>query len=198
MKPVKRQKILAAAEKLFERFGPGKTGVDEIAVTAGVAKGTLYNYFGSKEGIIRELVSDKIDLFERALKGTLDDISDPLEKLKSAALERYRFLRRTPYIAAIILNEESDVVSRELVRFFEDRQRGIVARIMDEARRRGRIRRSDSASVTDGVIYLLKGLEFSLKNRLDTARFEDVEAEISRLITFFFSGAGKAAGKRQL
>ena len=198
MKPLKRKNILAAAEKLFERFGPGKTGVDEIAAAAGVAKGTLYNYFGSKEGIIRELVSDKIELFEQALGGSLDGLSDPLEKLKSAALERFRFLRGTPYIAAIILNEENDPVSREIVRLFEDRQRGIVARIMDEARRRGKIRGSDSASITDGIIYLLKGLEISLKSRLDTGRLEDIESEITRLITFFFSGAGKTAGKRQL
>ncbi|HSV97821.1 MAG TPA: TetR/AcrR family transcriptional regulator [Spirochaetota bacterium] len=191
MKQIKRRNILAAAEKLFERFGPGKTGVHEIAAAAGVARGTLYNYFGSKEGIVRELISDKIDVFEKALKGTLGEMSDPLEKLKSAALERFRFLHRTPYIAAIILDEEGDATSRELVSSFEDRQRGIVARIMDEARRRGKIHRADIESVTDGVIYLLKGLEISLKTRLDTARLEDVEAEIARLITFFFSGAGK-------
>ncbi len=198
MKATKRRNILAAAEKLFERFGPAKTGVDEIAAAAGVAKGTLYNYFGSKEGIVRELITDKIGLFEKALKAGLDDISDPLEKLKSAAVERFRFLHRSPYIAAIILHREGDATSRELASSFESRQRGIVARIMDEAQRLGAIRRSDSAGITDGIIYLLKGLELSLKDRLDSARIEDIEAEITRLITLFFSGAGKAAGKRNL
>ena len=197
MKPAKRQKILDAAERLFERFGPGKTGVDEIAAAAGVAKGTLYNYFGSKEGIVRELVSSKIELFENTLKHTIDGMNDPLEKLKSAALERFRFLHRSPYIASLLLERPGDV-THEIARSFEEHQRGLISRILDEARKRGIIRRSDSASIADGVLYLLKGLELSLKNRLDTVRLDDIEAEISRLIPFFFSRAGRTSGRHRL
>lgn len=197
MKPAKRQKILDAAERLFERFGPGKTGVDEIAAAAGVAKGTLYNYFGSKEGIVRELVSSKIELFENTLRHTIEGMSDPLEKLKSAALERFRFLHRSPYIASLLL-ERSDANANDIALSFEEHQRGVISRILEEARRRGIIRRSDSASIADGVLYLLKGLELSLKNRLDTVHLEDLEAEISRIIPFFFSRSGRKPGRNRL
>ena len=44
-----RARILDAARLRFERFGFRRTGVSEIARGAGVAAGTLYRHFESKE-----------------------------------------------------------------------------------------------------------------------------------------------------
>lgn len=46
-----REGILAAADRLFERYGYRKTTVDEIAVEAGIGKGSIYLHFASKEEI---------------------------------------------------------------------------------------------------------------------------------------------------
>ncbi|NJE84869.1 TetR/AcrR family transcriptional regulator [Thermococcus sp. CX2] len=48
-----RERILKAAEELFAEKGYDKTTVDEIVEKAGVAKGTFYNYFKSKEELIK-------------------------------------------------------------------------------------------------------------------------------------------------
>jgi len=45
-----------AAEKLFEAQGFHGTGVDQIAEESEVTKRTLYKHFGSKEGLIREVL----------------------------------------------------------------------------------------------------------------------------------------------
>jgi len=47
----RRGSILAAARTVFARQGYANTGVDDIAAQAGLAKGTLYLYFRSKEQI---------------------------------------------------------------------------------------------------------------------------------------------------
>ena len=52
----KRDAILVTANKLFERQGFHATGVDPLASTTGVTKRTLYKYFGSKEGLIEEVL----------------------------------------------------------------------------------------------------------------------------------------------
>lgn len=52
----KHEKILEAAERLFEANGFHATGVDEIASTADVTKRTLYKQFGSKEGLIEAVL----------------------------------------------------------------------------------------------------------------------------------------------
>ncbi|UGT44137.1 TetR/AcrR family transcriptional regulator [Nocardia yamanashiensis] len=53
----KRQAILDAAFTVFARDGYHLAGVDAIAGEAGVAKHTIYNHFGDKEGLFREAVA---------------------------------------------------------------------------------------------------------------------------------------------
>ena len=52
----KHEKILRAAERLFEANGFHATGVEEIASKAEVTKRTLYKHFGSKEGLIEAVL----------------------------------------------------------------------------------------------------------------------------------------------
>ena len=47
-----RQRILEAARRCFYRDGITATGVDTLAAEAGVSKRTLYNHFGSKDGLV--------------------------------------------------------------------------------------------------------------------------------------------------
>ena len=51
-----RQKILAAAMKLFREQGFDAISMETIAETVDVAKGTLYNYFPVKEAILDEYI----------------------------------------------------------------------------------------------------------------------------------------------
>jgi AcrR family transcriptional regulator len=52
-KPSARERLLAAADELFYREGVQTVGIDRIVEHAGVAKASLYNTFGSKEGLVR-------------------------------------------------------------------------------------------------------------------------------------------------
>lgn len=47
-----RQRILESAVRLFGQRGIEAVTVEEIADTAGVGKGTVYNYFGAKEDMV--------------------------------------------------------------------------------------------------------------------------------------------------
>jgi AcrR family transcriptional regulator len=51
-----REAIVAAAARLFPERGFGAVSMDELAQAAGVARRTLYNQFGSKEEIFREML----------------------------------------------------------------------------------------------------------------------------------------------
>jgi TetR/AcrR family transcriptional regulator, mexJK operon transcriptional repressor len=53
----KRRAVLAAAEGAFLRGGYALVTMDEIAERSGVAKQTVYAYFGSKEALFVELVT---------------------------------------------------------------------------------------------------------------------------------------------
>lgn len=51
-----KERILAAALELFYARGYDAVGVQEIADTAGISKPTLYYYFGSKKGLLEQIL----------------------------------------------------------------------------------------------------------------------------------------------
>lgn len=61
--------LLESAKKLITERGFDRVSVEDITSGAGVAKGTFYHYFKSKEDLIRDLAFSQIqDLFAEAIK----------------------------------------------------------------------------------------------------------------------------------
>jgi AcrR family transcriptional regulator len=61
-----RQRILAAAERLFARDGVACTSMDAIAVEAGVGKGTLFRRFGDRASLALALMESSERAFQEA------------------------------------------------------------------------------------------------------------------------------------
>lgn len=59
--PPARTRILNEALRLFATRGYNAVGVEEIVVSAGVTKPTLYHHFGSKQGVLETLLVERAD-----------------------------------------------------------------------------------------------------------------------------------------
>ncbi|MFW5943904.1 MAG: TetR/AcrR family transcriptional regulator [Bacteroidota bacterium] len=72
----KRAKILDAALELFENEGFYNGSISKVAQKAGISKGLIYNYFESKEEIVREILNTGIqkmlDIFDTNHDGVLE------------------------------------------------------------------------------------------------------------------------------
>src|SRR4030043_2465271 len=79
----KRTVILNAALKTFVKRGYPETRVAEIAAEAGVAEGTLYNYFQSKEDLLLALFDEKWGGIISEIRGKISRLVDPNKKLKA-------------------------------------------------------------------------------------------------------------------
>lgn len=76
--------ILDAAIDLFIEAGFETTPMDAIALKAGVAKGTLYYHFKSKEGIVEAIVERFVVGAEKAFSAIVEDgTKDPYGKLEA-------------------------------------------------------------------------------------------------------------------
>jgi AcrR family transcriptional regulator len=81
-KAEKVNKIATAALCLFSQKGYAATSVEQIAEAAGIGKGTVYDYFPSKEEIFVHAINDWImDLINRMVEKTRN-IGDPIKRLK--------------------------------------------------------------------------------------------------------------------
>jgi AcrR family transcriptional regulator len=54
-----RDKVLAAAERLFAAHGPDCVSMDAVAAEAGVGKGTLFRGFGDRAGLVFALLTEQ-------------------------------------------------------------------------------------------------------------------------------------------
>jgi AcrR family transcriptional regulator len=92
-----RRHLLQAADHLFREKGFDTTTVEEIAHAAGVAKGTLFNYFETKETLLLNLLALRIEETLTTLPGEGQAAPTRIRlTLKAAwdALSPYRHLTR--------------------------------------------------------------------------------------------------------
>ncbi|MBU0514405.1 MAG: TetR/AcrR family transcriptional regulator [Proteobacteria bacterium] len=72
----KQERILAAATRVFAQKGFDGAEVGQIAREAGVAKGSMYNYFASKEDLFTFVCQDGLERHRRAVYDGLAEDAD--------------------------------------------------------------------------------------------------------------------------
>ena len=88
--------ILDAAERHFLERGYEATKVDEIAADADVAVGSLYNHFGSKDGLYAALLEHALETFEAYMSEEAPADLTPLERILDVMGHLARFGRERP------------------------------------------------------------------------------------------------------
>lgn len=104
-----QQKMLDTAKTLFIDNGYAKTNMEEIAEQAGFGVATLYNYFGTKEGMFATMAREDMAV---------------LKQRGEAALSKHN----TDPVAAVyglleVYNQVYEFISSRLMREFQDQSR---------------------------------------------------------------------------
>jgi AcrR family transcriptional regulator len=122
----RRQQILEAATTVFAKKGYRHTSVADIIEAAGIARGTFYLYFQSKEEIFLAL----IDRWFEELTGRLEEVADMPCDDESPCQKRgdmhgwFEFFRERRELAGIVFREAVAIDDR-----FEERMRQLLERI---------------------------------------------------------------------
>jgi AcrR family transcriptional regulator len=80
-RPSARERLLAAANELFYEEGVHTVGIDRVIEHAGVAKGSLYNTFGSKDELIRAYLETRHASMARRITRAVERCDTPRERL---------------------------------------------------------------------------------------------------------------------
>lgn len=108
------RKLLDAAAAEFGERGFHEASISAITRRAGVALGSFYTYFDSKDAIFRALVSDMSEAVKQAARGAIDPAMAPLD-IECAALAAFlRFAGEHKEIYRII--DEAEFVDPESYR----------------------------------------------------------------------------------
>jgi AcrR family transcriptional regulator len=99
-----KRKLFEATLRLAGTRGLVGLTVDDIATEAGVAKGTVYYNFGSKDGLVDALLRYGVDLLAERMRAMVTD-GDPLDTIESQVDTTLEFISEYPGFSQILVSE---------------------------------------------------------------------------------------------
>jgi TetR/AcrR family fatty acid metabolism transcriptional regulator len=151
----KRARILEAAVRVFANRGFFGARVAEIARAAGVADGTIYLYFKSKDDLLICLFEDRMRRILAALKTALADHERPLDRLRCAILQHLDLVEQDRALVEVLTVElrQSAKFMREYRNppFAEFLQ--VIESIVAQGQRDGSIRRGPSPTLIARALF---------------------------------------------
>ncbi|HEY0005999.1 MAG TPA: TetR/AcrR family transcriptional regulator [Pyrinomonadaceae bacterium] len=151
----KREAILRAATQVFARNGYFNSKVADIARAAGVADGTVYLYFKSKEEILHSIFDRSMDEAIRNGRKQLEEMRGPREKLRRIAelhLERLGADRDLAVVFQVELRGSTKFMEEFSAAGFAE-YLGLIRETFEEGQRAGVFRRELNAKVFAKIFF---------------------------------------------
>ncbi|HTL35859.1 MAG TPA: TetR/AcrR family transcriptional regulator [Kofleriaceae bacterium] len=101
----KRERILAAAERIFARHGFFAAKVSDVAKEAGVADGTIYLYFKNKDDLLISLFERRMQQVNETLKAATAKVKSPREQLRAFVKAYLQLVHDEPTAAEVLTIE---------------------------------------------------------------------------------------------
>jgi AcrR family transcriptional regulator len=191
----KKEDILDASRKLFNRLGFQKTSVDDIAQAVGMKKSSLYYYFKNKEEIFFEAFAEEWHERLDRLEAHISQEPDFLTRLFMYVRESVR------YYAQIVVNNQISVEvlleTRAIFQPFLDRMNekrvNFYIKVIEEGIAQGYFLPCDAEKVARSIMLVKMAVQYDIfyrfRNSYPTAEdFQDLEAKIIFVIDLMLSG----------
>ena len=106
----RRLRILGAAAQCFAKSGFARTRIDDVAHSAGVSRALVYNHFGSKEELARQVCDHLLDDWNSAVDRALED-ADNARAALVAWLRVNLSEERRPLLTALVAPDAAPVLA---------------------------------------------------------------------------------------
>jgi len=93
MRERSEEKILDAALELFATNGYKNTSISEIAKKAEISKGLMYNYFESKQALLRAIISKAVNDGNDLIRHAMEDYAAPILELEHLVLDTFEHVK---------------------------------------------------------------------------------------------------------
>jgi AcrR family transcriptional regulator len=181
-KAQRRQEILTAAKQAFAELGYHRASVSEIISRAGIARGTFYLYFNSKQGVFDSLLDEALaDLRSRISRVDVSDgAPSPRAQLYACFMRVLGYVLDDLPLAKILLNRAGtpDVEAAERLAAFYDHVRELVGASLSLGITMGLVRPCDPRVVAAAIVGALHGILEHLMSVEPPADPETVTREV--------------------
>jgi TetR/AcrR family fatty acid metabolism transcriptional regulator len=193
----RRDAILRAAIDVFAGRGFFNAQVADVARAAGVAAGTVYLYFDSKDALL-------VSIFERTMRDAIAEgraavapVRDPVEQLRTVARVHLDRMGRDRSLA-IVFQVELRQSTKFMERFSSTLLReylGIIRGIIVDGQKSGAFRRGLNATLAAKLFF--GGLDEMATNWILSRRKYTLASEADAIVDLFVHGAATRARRRR-
>ena len=153
--PDKPQQIIEAAVRVFARKGYYNSRVSDIAREAGIAAGTIYLYFKTKDDILVTLFRDKMTEFVDAMRKAIATEPDAASKVRRLVSLHFRLLEEDPHLAEVLQVELRQgqkffrgASGQEIAAYFV-----LIGSVLEEGVAEGQFRLNGSVKVATKMLF---------------------------------------------
>lgn len=153
--PGKRERILDSAIKVFAEKGFGGSRVSDVARAAGVADGTIYLYFDSKDALLIAIFEEKMARVIASAEDEIKELSGPVERLRRFIRHHLEIVESHPELAEVMLVELrfSDKFLKEYEPKLLWRYMTLLSGIIADGQATGIFRKDVPPSLAAGAIF---------------------------------------------
>jgi AcrR family transcriptional regulator len=182
--PMLRQRIIHSATELFGEKGFEQVLTDEVAMRAGVGKGSVYRQFGSKEQLYAVAVIEGFRQLRTQIEDALESANSDEERLTTVVRHAmtYFWNRRQFFV---LLRDPTRLPRAQEARYRNERGQmaRLVSAVLQEAGREGRMRTDlDFELLAECLLGMMRGVQ---RYKRDIARLDDA---IHAIVSLFLYG----------
>jgi len=197
-KEEKKCAIARASIDLFCEKGIAQTSIEEIAKSAGVAKGTVYLYFKNKEEIVFAIwdmiVARHIEAFESSVTPSMSAKEKIVLFYKFSEFankdEAEKILNLYQHFLSSMLVDNSGLFTTYFESFFI-LDYDFISSCLEEGRRLGEFEIDDICNLTHTIVLVLKGA--AIKAKASNFHFNEAQNFISEQISFLLENFTRKA-----
>lgn len=180
-KEARRNAIIDAGFQEFALCGFTSAKLDDVAVRAGIGKGTIYLYFDSKESLFEEVIRKNLFPLRDEAQSHADEFQGSATDLLTIHFYRmYEILHQghMPQLVAMVMGEASrfpkmaDFFFKEIVSSNQDLVRGIIQKGVDSGEfRKSALLEFTQILIAPAMISAIWRLQFDAHSPLDIDRY---------------------------
>lgn len=181
-----KRAIFESAIQVFSNCGYSGATMDEVVARAGVAKGSLYYHFKSKEELFIFIIKEGMNLIHEEVEKATIDIDDPYEIIKESAKVQLKYVYENKDLFKVIISQiwgtgERNNMLREEIKSLINKGSKKFKAVMDA----GYIEDEDPVLLSYGLLGVL--VSSALFELLSDEEYDNDEV-VEKFMRYFESG----------
>ncbi|NPE31577.1 TetR/AcrR family transcriptional regulator [Methanococcoides sp. SA1] len=179
-KSEKYDRIISHASLLFADSDFQSVCMEDVAIAAKVGKGTLYNYFKSKDDLYFSILHYRLENFLQVLIEAFNRRDDFLKNMRSLILHLHKFLAGYPHFHKIWTREEHSIERENNAVIFELKEKilSLIEEVLGQGQSEKLLREDLDTALAAQTVYCV-------------INYVNYEKNPDRLFSILMKGIGK-------